>query len=85
MQDDCCRPLSPPPPFSPQHHPVLKGTGPQFIRQYLFLYTYILTTGNQSFWIYPIRFDDQFVFAYVWEDDTWNLAKIPIDSIDCIY
>ncbi|MEA4933869.1 MAG: hypothetical protein VB071_09905 [Lawsonibacter sp.] len=49
------------------------------------MYTYILTTSNQSFWIYPIRFDDQYVYAYVRKNDDWDLSKLPIDSIDCVY
>ena len=85
MQDDCCMPLSPPPQVTPQLHPVLLGTGPQFIRQYLFLYAYILTTSDQSFWIYPIRFDDQFVYGYVWKNNAWILSKLPIDSINSVY
>lgn len=85
MQDEYRRPLSPPPSLEPQIHPVLQGTGPQFIRQYLFLYTYVLTKSSQHFWIYPIRFDAQFVYAYVWNNNTWSLAKIPINSIDCVY
>ena len=83
MQAACCIPLSPLR-LTPKLPPVLQGTGPQFIRQYLFLYAYILATSNQSFWIYPIRFDDQYVYAYVRKNDDWDLSKLPIDSIDCV-
>ena len=85
MQSECRPPLAPPPSFTPRHSPALRGTGASFIRQYQFLYVYVLTTGNQAFWMYPTRFDAQFVYCYVWRKEGWTFAKLPIHTIDCVY
>ena len=78
-------PPAPPPRYTPKIHSCLKGTGPQYIKQYLFLCTYILTTNNQELWIYPVRVDQFFVYAYIWKNERWTSGKMAINEIDSIY
>lgn len=74
-----------PPGFIPAYCPALKGTGPQFIKQYINLFVYIWTVRGTGFWMYVTDVNNNVLYGYVWHRSRPRHMRIAVSKIDCLY
>ena len=79
------KPLFTPPNVVPQYCPILKNTGPEYIRQYLNCLVYAWTIYRNSFWMFPVDFMEDVIFCYAWNGSDWNYIQFKINLMDSLY
>ena len=79
------KPRLKPPDFIPVYCRAMKGTGPQFIKQYVNLFVYVWTRGGDGFWMYVLGVNNNIIYGYVWRRLRPRYLHIPITKIDCLY
>lgn len=79
------KPSTRPPNITPVYCPIMKGTGPQFIRQHIGLLVYIWTIRGNGFWFYPTGIRNGVLLGYIWKNMQYQPARLNISQIDCLY
>jgi len=74
-----------PPNTVPKYCRSMKGTGPNFIRQYIGFLVYIWTVRGSSFWMYPTGISNGILYGYVWKAPHYQYAQLRVSMIDCLY
>ncbi len=78
-------PPSPAPSVIPTGCSWNKNENPDMILKYVFLYIYVWTDSENSFWMYPIGIWYNNIYGYIWDNSKWKYEKIHINSIDRIF
>lgn len=74
-----------PPVFTPAYCSVMKGTGPEFIRQYIGMFVYVWTVKGSGFWLFPVFIRANILYGYVWRRSQPRYIRLQISKIDCLF
>lgn len=76
-------PPSPPPTVRPTYSLGLHRTSHEFIRQNMLMYIYVWMCTGQSFWMYPIKIDNNKIYGHIWNEQQWIYMALHLNSIEC--
>lgn len=79
------KPATRPPSVVPKYCRAMKGTGPNFIRQYIGFLVYVWTVYGGGFWIYPTGISNGILYGYVWKTSHYEFSQFRVSMIDCVY
>lgn len=69
-------PATRPPNAVPKYCRALKGTGPNFIGQYIGFLVYVWTVYGNGFWVYPTGISSGILYGYVWRTSHYEFIYI---------
>jgi hypothetical protein len=78
-------PTARPPEIVPKYCRAMRGTGPEFIRQYTGFLVYIWTIYGNGFWIYSLGVDNGVLSGYLWKNSRYQYTCFNVSIIDCLY
>ena len=88
MEERCScqnRPPRPAPEFLPSRNYAVHCDDVHTIRNLKNCMCYLWTKNGESNWTYPTGFDDDYLYGHVWNGQSWNNTKVPLESIESYY
>lgn len=79
------KPTTKPPNVIPQYCRAMRGTGPDFIRQYMGFLVYVWTVYGNGFWLYPVGISNGMLYGYIWKNTRYEYTQFRVSLIDCIF
>jgi len=78
-------PPAPAPEVVPGYCQRFYNLSPEILSMYLYSYIYIWITPFESFWMYPINVDINYIYGYIWINNLWVHTQFDWRNINSFY
>ncbi|MGI6751943.1 MAG: hypothetical protein ACOX4U_04900 [Anaerovoracaceae bacterium] len=79
------KPMAPPPEIVPSYSPDMNFIIDDILEQCLYHYIFVWLVDEDSFWMFPVSFNDHTISGYIWVEEVWTYADFNWRSIKGFY